>query len=561
MQKQCAQCQISFEITQEDLNFYDKVSPTFGWKKFTISTPTLCPDCRQQRRLAFRNERKLYKRKCNATWEQIVSIYSQNKPYKVYNQKEWWSDKWDALSYWKGFDFGRGFFEQFEELLKDVPVLCMLNNHSENSEYCNQTTWMKNSYLCCNAIWSEDCYYSKGLLKCINSVDCLRIYNCEHCYECINCHQCFNCNNLQNCHECSKCSFCFDCNNCNNCFWCTNLRNKEYYIYNKKYDKESYIIEINKINKEYSISQIKQKFIEMSSKWVHKNLEIENSENCLWDCIYDSKNSNNSFDIVWCENLKFWYDLRAANSNSYDISFVGDNIHYSYETMTTWINATKCLFTNDCYEWINNILYSDSCMHNDSNLFGCIWLRNKSYCILNKQYTREEYELLVPRIIEHMIKTWEWWEFFPVTISHFAYNETVAQEYFPLNKEEVLKRGWKWKDEDNTMPIVDKLIPAQKLPEDISKIPDDILNWAIKCEATWRPFRIISQELAFYRKHNLPIPHFHPDERHRRRMLLRNLRKLFDRKCTKCWVDIKTTYASDRPEIVYCEKCYEKEVY
>jgi CxxC-x17-CxxC domain-containing protein len=73
--------------------------------------------------------------------------------------------------------------------------------------------------------------------------------------------------------------------------------------------------------------------------------------------------------------------------------------------------------------------------------------------------------------------------------------------------------------------------------------------------------RIIKQELEFYRKHNLPVPKKHPDVRHSERMKLRNPRKLFDRKCSKCGKDIKTTYAPDRPENVYCEECYEKEVY
>jgi hypothetical protein len=31
-------------------------------------------------------------------------------------------------------------------------------------------------------------------------------------------------------------------------------------------------------------------------------------------------------------------------------------------------------------------------------------LKNKSYCILNKQYTKEEYEKLVSKIIEKMMK-------------------------------------------------------------------------------------------------------------------------------------------------------------
>jgi len=78
---------------------------------------------------------------------------------------------------------------------------------------------------------------------------------------------------------------------------------------------------------------------------------------------------------------------------------------------------------------------------------------------------------------------------------------------------------------------VDKIIPANKLPENIADIPDDILNWAIECEITKKPFRIIKEELEFYRKHNLPIPRRHPDQRHLDRMSLRNPRKLFERIC------------------------------
>ncbi|EKE26117.1 MAG: hypothetical protein ACD_4C00428G0002, partial [uncultured bacterium (gcode 4)] len=47
------------------------------------------------------------------------------------------------------------------------------------------------------------------------------------------------------------------------------------------------------------------------------------------------------------------------------------------------------------------------------------------------------------------------------------------------------------------------------------------------------------------------------------RMKLRNPRKLYDRTCDNpiCRKPIKTTYSPDRSEIVYCESCYEKEVY
>ena len=138
-------------------------------------------------------------------------------------------------------------------------------------------------------------------------------------------------------------------------------------------------------------------------------------------------------------------------------------------------------------------------------------------------------------------------------------------EYYPLLKKDTLSTGtevrFNWSDYESPAPQVSKTIPASMLPDDIKDIPDDILNWAIVCEVTRKPFRIIKQELDFYRKHSVPVPRRHPDQRHLDRMKLRNPRKLFDRNCDKCDKEIKTTYSPERPEIIYCEDCYKKEVY
>ena len=79
-----------------------------------------------------------------------------------------------------------------------------------------------------------------------------------------------------------------------------------------------------------------------------------------------------------------------------------------------------------------------------------------------------------------------------------------------------------------------QMIKAQELPQNIQDVNDDILNKVIICEVTGKPFRIIKPELEFYRKHNLPLPHKHPDQRHLERMSLRNPRHLRDRTCAKC---------------------------
>jgi len=207
-----------------------------------------------------------------------------------------------------------------------------------------------------------------------------------------------------------------------------------------------------------------------------------------------------------------------------------------------------------------DLTYCFQCCQTAAHCFGCVGIRKKEYCILNKQYTKDEYEELVPRIIEHMKSTREYGEFFPVELSPYHYNETTAQEYFPLEKEKVLSRGWKWEEE---LPFTTgkETKTWDQIPENIDDVPEDIIDDILACEVTKKNFRITKQELLFYKKFRIPIPRLHPDERHRLRMAQRNPRHLWDRECGKCGKGMKTTYSPERSEIVYCEECYLKEVY
>ena len=201
-------------------------------------------------------------------------------------------------------------------------------------------------------------------------------------------------------------------------------------------------------------------------------------------------------------------------------------------------------------------LYSQYCF-GCKNIFWCIALRNKEYCIFNKQYTKEQYEELVPQIIERMKKDREWWEFFPSIMSPFWYQESMAADDYPL---EIKDDRFNWTDYKVETPKVEKIIPANKLPENISDVPDDILNWAIECETTKKPFRIMKQELEFYRKHNISIPKKHPDQRHLDRMSMRNPRKLYQRDCSKCNKQVSTGYSLETTQKIQCEECYNKSI-
>ncbi|MBI4059642.1 hypothetical protein HY406_01100, partial [Candidatus Giovannonibacteria bacterium] len=118
-----------------------------------------------------------------------------------------------------------------------------------------------------------------------------------------------------------------------------------------------------------------------------------------------------------------------------------------------------------------------------------------------------------------------------------------------------------------------------------------------KCnEQCTEAYKIIPQELQFLRRMNLPLPRLCPNCRHYQRIKQRNPLKLWHRKCQcagltsenrvyqntashphhmelppsvgtptakhvgACPNEFETTYAPERPEIVYCEKCYLAEV-
>ena len=103
--------------------------------------------------------------------------------------------------------------------------------------------------------------------------------------------------------------------------------------------------------------------------------------------------------------------------------------------------------------------------------------------------------------------------------------------------------------------------PEVEIPESIKDVDEDICKQILRCEKSGKLYKITPQELKFYKKMNLPIPRRAPFQRHLDRLRLRNPRVLRDGKCEKCGNDFETAYPVDRPEKLYCEKCYLKEVY
>jgi len=564
--KNCQQCQNNFEISEEDLSFYDKISPSFADKKYSIPKPTLCPDCRLQRRCAWRNERELYQRKCGLTDEKIISIYSADKHFPVYSQDAYWGDKWDALDFALELELDKPFFPQFQKLVQKVPRLAVVNKQAENSDYCNYSFANKNCYLTFGNHYEEDCLYGHYSTKNKDSVDYLWLYESELCYECIYSKNCYRSVFLDHCEDCSESYFSVDLKGCKHCIFSSNLRNKEYCILNKPHTKEEYFEKLKSFNfgsyerfseaKKFYLNDFRQRF-------PFRDVYQSNCENCSGGTHENCRNLENCFDCTKCEDCSYGVQM----DESYDSI---DNTCMGYDRCELCIESIGC---NGAFRFIScdscwhstDLMYCNLCF-NSKNCFGCISLNHQEYCILNKQYTKAEYEELVPKIIETMKRvpstgsgrSAEWGEFFPVELSPFGYNETIASYDFPMTRDEVESNSWQWHDDTENSS---NKATNYEIADSIQDVQDNITDQVFICEKTSKPYKIIPQELIFYRELGIPTPRLAPNQRHQDRIHLRNPRKLWPRNCDKCNKSIESSYAPERPEKVYCEECYLKEVY
>jgi len=593
--KKCQNCKERFTIEPEDFAFYEKME---------VPAPTWCPECRLIRRMLWRNERFLYKRKCDLCKEDIIAVYRPDSPLKVYCNKCWWSDNNDMSLYGRDYDFSIPFFENIARLQKEVPVpaLDVEATTMVNSEYNNDAGWLKNCYYVIMADYDEDCYYSYYIFRSKNCVDCSYLMSSELCADCVHIYKGYNSVGLFNCEgDEIDCFFSKNCRNVNNCFGCVNLRHKSYHIFNEPYNKEEY----EKKMKEFDLGSWEnyQKYKQIAEElWAKYPIRFRNDDhvvNSTGDYIYETKNCKDCFEVYGAEDCRYLaFFPTPMSKDCMDCTVGGDNASRLYETTVCGLGTSDIKFS---FQGYRDSLYQQYCVTciSSSNLFGCIGLRKKQYCILNKQYTKEEYERLVLKIIDHMNempytdkkgRVYRFGEFFPFELSPFAYNETLTQEYFPLNEAEAKSKGFQW--QKPTKRNYKITIQAKDLPDHIKDVDDSIINEIIGCEHEGKcneqcttAFKIIKQELEFYRKMNLPLPRLCPNCRYYQRGKWRTPLKLWRRKCQcageksdngvykntglshpshkdgeHCPNEFETAYPPEREEIIYCVKCQNNEM-
>ncbi|OGY84786.1 MAG: hypothetical protein A3F54_03320 [Candidatus Kerfeldbacteria bacterium RIFCSPHIGHO2_12_FULL_48_17] len=522
--------------------------------------------------MAWRNERVLYKRSCDLCQKSIVSIYPAGTPWPVYCITCWRSDTWNPLDNGRDFDFARPFFDQWQEVLYATPMPALLQSNCENSDYAHAAGNNKNVYLVFCSSFNENCYYSYWLQKSRDCLDCSHCNECEQCYECEECFKCYNLRYSQNSSDCVDSAFLYDCRGCQNCFMSVGLRNKSYCIKNVQYSREEYEQRMREFNlgSAAAVTTLARDFETFKLGFPRRFQHAKNSEDCSGDYFLNSKNCFQSFTAKFSENCAYSHDVLHLK-DSMDVSLFGNTGEWLYEVNNVGLNSSNVKFSSYGYG-LSFADYTYQC-HNSTELFGCVSLHGRnSYCILNKQYSAQEYKALRARIIEHMRASGEYGEFPPVALALSAYNETQAAEYFPLEKAAVTARGWKWSD---SLPFTTgkETMSWTDVADDVREVDDSLCGQVLACQVTGKNFKITKPELELYKKLGVPVPRLHPDARHARRMMLRNPNQLWQRQCmctlaghdnhaeaAPCRNQFATSYAPERTEKIFCETCYEKTI-
>lgn len=553
MKQDCKKCSKDFVLDSDELGFYEKMK---------VPNPKVCPDCRFKMRAMFRNETTLYSgRECGLCGKGIISMYNPKSPYTIYCYDCFYSEKWEPRDYAMDYDENKSFLEQFGELLIKVPkittYLSLGAGLNINSEYVNMAGGCKNCYLVFNTSPAEDLMYSRGVRYGNDSSDIYFGTKFERCYECVNVQQSSGILYGKNITGSVDSYFVLNGRGLINCFGCVNLNTKSHYFLNEPMEPEEYKKKVSEILGSYEKTQeFKKEFEKFALTFPMRENNNIKTVNSTGDYLFECKNVRDSFEVTGAEDCRYLFSSKEARDSVGTIGY-GTNSEQMLEVVASGVssNIIGTYGAENCSDILYGF-YNAKCQH----CIGCDALKNGKYCILNKQYEKAEYERLRAKIIEELKEKDLYGLMIPPEFAPFAYNESIAHDNMPITKEEALAQGFRWEDDIQKTEGKETLKP-EEIPDHIKDVQDSITSEVLRCIDCNRNYKITEQELLFYRKMNIPIPRKCFYCRHQDRIIRRGPYKFWDRNCTKCNKEIHTNYSPDRPEIVYCEKCYQQEVY
>jgi len=546
--RSCESCSTEFTILPKDFELYEKLK---------VNPPKLCPRCGIRWAMSLRNERNVYQRACDKCGKSGLSMYHKDAPYVVYCHECWWKDDWSGKDYAMDYDPSRPVMDQFLELQKKVPREALINVNTINCDYGNMVRDSKDIYFCFQVDHTENALYSIWLTG--NSRDLLgsrKIISGERIVSSVDIVKCSNSAYLQDCADSVDCYFSYDLKGCNNCLFSSNLRNKTNYVRNVQITPEEFQAEKARVlNGSWATLQGSIAEYELlKNSAVRRFANIVKCNDVVGNYLDSSSSLRFCFETVNIEQCHAVISILNAKevAYSYSIGIQPGEYMFGCSVIKGGSNLRFCF----------NLLTSSDCVLCDSllsssNCIASVGLKHAEYSILNKQYEKDEYV----KIQDELFAKGELSDFPPATFSAFAFNESAANDYYPLDEAGAISQGYRWQH-DTTKTTGKETLQPENVPDTIHDVDESILKEILRCTKCNRNYRIVKAELDLLRSFPLPLPRECPQCHMDKNRLMRRPFELYHRSCMKpgCTNEFETSYTPDRPEIIYCESCYQAEV-
>lgn len=594
----CIYCDDEFAFTDLEKEMYDK---------HEFCYPDRCPTCNFRLLGGFINDRHLYNISDKSSWKTLISIFPHDYNGRVIDAIDYRKQLSDDVWISKSREVSRDIFSDFQKLYSDMPLPSRLIYPGlENCDYASHLAYAKNVYLSyCVFEWGEDIYYTfQAVGGCKNIFSSYGIAQSSNIISSMNTVKSNNVFYGEDIVYCSDMLYCKNMDNCQNCIFSCNQVNQKYMVFNTQYTKQEYekikqdvYLRLNSETEYKDVIKSYEVFLEKNL--IQKATIINRSEKSNGDCVINSNNCINTFKANGLENC---INIHSSGNGP------EDGTKYFMNSTEAGIAAENCIWSCSVGMNIYNIFFSYATVEGSKNIYYCwdmencqecmfcVGLRAKKYCILNTQYSKEEYFNKKREIITDLKAEGKWWNSLDWDLSLFPYNDTLAYDYFKvysvtdvhgnikviddqaygkviltwddfisdatldLGGKKKIKILWRTRDKEINVPEWMETIQALEIPS-INQVSDTILEKAVICEETKRPYRIIKKELEFYKKQYLPLPKIHHELRVDKLVSSRPIGQLFAGICDCCGEDCLTVYKKKQKYKTYCNSCYVKNIY
>ncbi len=540
----CPETGESFEITERDIKML---------KLLRVPPPQTTWWARTRQKRTFLAGFAFFRRTL-PDGQSVVTMFDPESPATIISREDWQGDDFDPLTFGIDVRVDQSFFDQFRKFSFQVPRPAIFQDaRSVNCEWTIYPFNSKNCYFTLGGIENEDVLYADMSIHCKHCADLSRADDCNFCHSVVSTKNSSRVFFSNSCENCINVCFSLNCRNCTDCFGCTNLRNKKFCFLNEQLTESEYRTRLEAIDlgDAKTVEEWQKRIVDQV--WVkafrpaNKNLR---SENARGDDIEDCR------DVEGCtinKSERCYYGFGMVSDGKDCVDFMSSSfVERCYNFVRTF-HCADCRMTLACDGCID-VEYSEL-LTNCEHCFGCIGLKNKKFCIFNKQYAEEEYWPLVDAIKTAMLERGEYGEFFPHDASLFAYNSSHALLIFPATENEARALGSRWcsyEQEKNT-----EARSIDDLPYGLNDAKDDVLKKKYRCPVSGRAFGFTKLELALHRDFGVALPRVHPTVR--QQVFAEQLfpMRLYRRTCDSCGAPVDTRIPASYPARILCQKCYE----